>query len=433
MVSVWLILQAALVSASEQREDTVLAQINEWSDRAVESAKQCGGRDHDLFISALAAAYAELGDLDRMNSMMALIRDKEGSSGNEHFLAYWAMKAGHDGVAIQIVEQQTTEDRKDQCRYHAARALIEQRKFEQATVLAEEFVDIDNIFAFQCRLTESLADAGKYEEAKANLRRIRSPRTWKKLDSSADSGSESEFQGDNEIASFREAIAELQSYVNKREREGVVIAVEPSHISVSAHFRESLRAFSSDVSIDDAEETRLVADQIEDAEKRSNVWLAVAEKALKDSDKAQARMDLGQALEAARQIDEPVVLAIQLTLIADLFLEADDRETALILVREFQATESIKEALLQKLASFTTGPVIVGVFVRAGETQAIFDFLQTRKSVDEVAWHSLGQFCAEAGQLAFVERHHGAIQDPRARTSLFAGIAVGLAMLESGK
>lgn len=82
---------------------------------------------------------------------------------------------------------------------------------------------------------------------------------------------------------------------------------------------------------------------------------------------------------------------------------------------------------MQGITNFTTGPVIIGVLVRIGDTDRVLQALTaTRNEGISSAWMAFRQFCSESEQLGFVPEHFDRLPTPSAKAYVALGVAAGL-------
>jgi hypothetical protein len=82
--------------------------------------------------------------------------------------------------------------------------------------------------------------------------------------------------------------------------------------------------------------------------------------------------------------------------------------------------------------NFTTGPVVIGVCVRTGDTKRVFDALTAKGNADiSTEWMALGQFCTESKQLDFIEEHFDVLPSPSAKAYVALGVTAGLLNIEN--
>jgi len=262
------------------------------------------------------------------------------------------------------------------------------------------------------RIARLQARFGRIDDAMANVEMVR----------------DSEHLEDSDLAEGRKwTLEEIEKY-----RSGKANTRSPTHRRGLDGYLEGLRhtagLFSEPIpsdargSLDELEAQAAAAD--EPAE-RAVRWRQIAWERWSNGDIDRSRAAARACYDAIVQIPEAlgVFRATQYALLADLCFVMGDDKMALAVVR---STATSKGFLAKALGSFTSGPLMISVLVRADEVPLALEMAKRDTSRFSMEWTSLGMMCAFCDRLDELEKELDAIDGNPARAALCLGVAWGL-------
>ena len=229
------------------------------------------------------------------------------------------------------------------------------------------------------------------------------------------------------VEHYKEWLRDVRKSVQQLEADKKTNTPTTPVVDVASEYRELAFQFSSGISIDDLQSAESLAAAIDDPEKRANFWLRVAWHLLENSNPAAARKALQESVSESQKIAEPLSRSLNLILAADAYIEIGDLEIAKTLVEQSKSTEEQIVPLLRGFTDFLTGPLMVGVLIRAGDVELVFTTLRSAGGGETAsAWIAFGGFCAAYEHLDFVQANYEILPTSAAKGYVALGVVKGL-------
>ncbi|MHB8898068.1 MAG: tetratricopeptide repeat protein [Thermoguttaceae bacterium] len=390
-----------------------------WIERALQLVNSPQGAPaHDDVISDLAWTSACSGDMSRFWALLATADDKVRINATLFSIPSVLVMRGRIDEANEIVAHVNSDNDRDCVRAHMTRGFARRHEFDHALqVLSDIKADRWRNNAIT-RITEAQAEAGRWDEAEATLDKL----------VIVDENDDRE-----DLVEEREDLidekARLETLIQNCRANKIARPPQSLPNDAAASWRAALQLFGSNATIDDIGRARLKAAVITDPEKLATVWRGIAWFYQQKGDTSQALDAVSRGAAAARRIGDPYMKSLNLILLADIYLELGETDPALALIPEALSSEGQMMNLMRGITGFTTGPVIIGVLVRAGHPDDVLKMLRSAKSEPEVGWMAFGQFCAETDRLDYAARLLDGELTATARARLATGVASSLKQL----
>ncbi|MHB8901859.1 MAG: hypothetical protein ACYC6Y_24145 [Thermoguttaceae bacterium] len=283
--------------------------------------------------------------------------------------------------------------------------------FDGAEKTARELEDLNPTYAalLRCRIARVQASLGFYDEAAARLETVK--------DSQAAACRKNSFE---EIECYRAAKTKNPIYSRERGVEAYL-----------GRLRRFAAVFSDPaVKTDSLDEQERVVSSLEEPVRRASQWRQIAWQHWEAGNVERCRIAVRKSQEAILAIPEPLKFfgAVEGALLSDLCFALGDQQTARSLA-QLAADASNADGIGHGLGTFTTGPLVVSVLVRAGAVPEAFAIVKRQSSSGPATmWLTLGAMCAFCNQLDDLEEQMDLAVDldAGARTALCLGAAYGL-------
>lgn len=379
-----------------------------WLRRAEQFAKDPESVDaHDDLLIEIARCRALSGDLAQLWTLEQRLKDKSRAESRLPMMAYLLVFDGQTEEADEVVAHLDSDAERQSAIQHMAWAFAKRHEFDRAMELASKVESIEWRNAVFERIAEAQAESGRWDEALATVDKIVILE-------------DSEYQSQDEQ---KESIAKLALRIAGHKAEKVARPPEKVPRDAASRYRNALNLWVYNVRVDNVERVRAAIEESSDPKKVAAAWRGIAWYYVQNDSREEALEAIARGVAITKTIDRPYPRSISFVLLADLYLELGETEQALRLIPDAKSSEANMMPLMRGLTSFTTGPAIIGVLVRAGQVDRVFEMLRSSGSEASSGWMAFGEFCAETGRLDFAAR---LIDDPLAATSK-AWFAAGVA------
>ena len=390
------------------------AVVDEWCDRAGEHAKGMDPGERHYFIAALAEYRLLTGDIGEYEALVASLSNRERFDKYAPVLAYKLTRADRLGTAQKLLAKQHDGKTRDKYLRHIGRGLAERHQFVAARSFGDVIEDPIQRNWFLESLARSKAEAGDWRGSREVIAELKV-------------APDVEEEGWDETVSELHQLADYCEF-NKTSRDPKMYPP----LRAASEYRDIAGLFGSRFHVGDIKTAVSKVAELRDAESQAVAWREISLHEVHNRNPEAAGLALKKSLAAASNISDPYLRSVQLILAADVYLELNDRDKAVSLVARFQDTNHTVTPWMRGIASFTTGPVMIGVLVRTGNANKALDAISecgsTQKDVTSQSL-AFGQFCAEDKQLEFLQAHFRRLPSPASKAYASLGVAAGLTNL----
>ena len=391
-------------AADPLKQDDETAAVRKWIERAETHAAKCPDED-DRYMHwrVMADLYVQLGDLGRVYAMMDRVK-KENRPDFCRAITFRLAQTRDGDLWLRFVENIKDPKERDAALEFAVRGHCARHDFAEAKRVIELFSDPDRAAPSWDVVATHEAAAGHYDAALESSRKFVFRNAKLQFDSMEDR------------VNLQKHIAECRA--GKRRDKN-----EPRATTAAGQYRSLLGLFDmGHTDLQDLARKEAEAAKFDNPYVKAGAWRRIAW-VYHDRDNPQkSRQALEHAIDATRQIPDPYQRSLNETLIADLLIELG--ETAQAKQLAIDAAKRGEKGLLPGLARFTTGPVIVGVMVRCGEIDNVYEVLV--EADDGLAWTAFAEFCVDEGKLDLVKKRLPTIESEDAKASICLGVATAL-------
>jgi tetratricopeptide (TPR) repeat protein len=331
----------------------------------------------------LAESLALSGDLSRFWALAQDVKDQEKMRHYLSVIAHHLVVAGRIDEAHQIVARLDSEAERERAAQQLAWAVARRHDFDMAAQTAAKIQNRGTRNHALEKIIEAQAESGRWDDALTTLDQI----------------AVSDDMDSDEKESVAKDKTALLALILRYRAENVSRPPETPSTDAASRYRALLALWGLGSTIDDVDRARGLADKLTDPEELATAWRGIAWYYAQKDARDEALDALSRGTAAARKIAEPFAKSLNLVLLADIYLELGDRESAVSLIPEALSSEENMMKLMRGLTSFTTGPAIIGVLVRSGHTDRALQMLHAAKSEPATSWIAFGEFCAETRQL----------------------------------